>query len=189
MNALSRFPELIDVWNTASFDKELHGILDKHAELIRDYYLTSHQQWLEREASDHLMPYPENPHASGFMQLVEHLVMPSMEERAIRTWHYARLTNAEVVSILSGGIYLSTLTSIRARFAAMVAEGAFCQEVADALFADSPFQSEQLGSRSNKFWMVSHPVAVDDSGVEMLLESWGANPPISGSAIPNFRFC
>lgn len=173
MNGLSSSTEFIDVWNVATFDEELREILDAHAELIRDYYLTSRRQWLEREASDHLMPYPENPHANAFMRLIEFVVMPSMEDRVIRTWHYTRLTNAEVDLLRSGGIYLSTLTSIRARFAAMVEEGAFSKDVADKLFADSPFQSEQLGSRSNKFWMVSHPVTVEDGGVELLLESWG----------------
>ena len=83
------------------------------------------------------------------------------------------MTDAEVDTLRCDGIHLSTLDSVRARLAAQVAAGTFTQNIADQLFTDSPFQSNQLGARSAKFWMVSHPVDVKDSGVELLLESWG----------------
>jgi hypothetical protein len=165
-------PAIIDVWNAATFDNELRGDLDAHPEVIRDYCLTSRRQWLEREASEHIMPYPENPYAAEFQWVTEH-IMRLMEERTIRAWHYTRMTDAEVDALRHGGIYPSTLDNIRARFATQVAAGAFTEAVADRLFADSPYQSDQRGSRSNKFWMVSHPVDIEDGGVELLLESWG----------------
>src|SRR5690606_27283028 len=58
---------LIDVWHIDTFDANLRGDLDCHAELIRDYFLTSRRQWLERELSDRQMLYPENPYASKFL--------------------------------------------------------------------------------------------------------------------------
>lgn len=163
---------IIDVWDVQTFDEELRGDLHVHAELIRDYYVTSRSQWLEREASDHTRPYPENPHAGEFMWVTEH-IMRLMEERSIRAWHYARMTDAEIDAMRQVGIYLSSLDTIRERLATQVQAGTFSQEIADRLFTDSPFQSEQLGSRSNKFWMVSHPIRIHDGGVELLLESWG----------------
>lgn len=163
---------LIDVWDLDSFDAELRGNLEAHAELIRDYFLTSRRLWIEREASDHTRPYPENPYAGEFIWIEEH-VMRLMEERTIRAWHYTRMIDEEVAALRREGVYLSSLDSIRVRLAAQVKAGAFSEEVSDRLFADSPFQSEQLDSRSNKFWMVSHPVVIDDGGVELLLESWG----------------
>lgn len=162
----------VDVWDVGTFDEELRGDLDAHPEMILDFFVTSRRLWLEREASDHTHPYPENPHAGAFQWVTEH-IMRLMEERTIRAWHYSRMTDAEVEALRAGGIYPSTLDNIRARFAAQVVAGAFIGEVADRLFAESPYQSEQLDSRSNKFWMVSHPVDVEDSGVELLLESWG----------------
>jgi hypothetical protein len=163
---------LIDVWDIDTFDADLRGDLDCHADLIRDYMLTSRRQWLEREASDRRMPYPENPYAGKFLAVTEYM-MGLMEQRTIRAWHYTRMSDAEIAVLRRDGIHLSTLDAIRARLAAQVAAGSFSQDVADRLFADSPFQSDQLGSRSNKFWMVSHPIDVEDSGVELLLESWG----------------
>lgn len=165
-------PDIIDVWNVETFDAELRGDLDVHAEVIRNYMLTSRRQWLEREASDHTMAHPENPYAGEFIWVQEH-IMRLMEARTIRAWHYTRLTDVEVVVLRRDGIYLSSLDTIQSRFVAQVAAGAFTQEIADRLFADSPYQSDQLGSRSNKFWMVSHPVDIEDSGVEPLLENWG----------------
>ncbi|MES2176114.1 MAG: hypothetical protein V4523_19540 [Pseudomonadota bacterium] len=110
---------VIDVWDIDTFDNELRGDLDAHADLIRDYMITFRGQSCEHEASDHRMPCPENPHAGEFIA------------------------------------------------------GAFTKEVADRLFADSPYQSDQLAARSGKFWMTSHPVDIEDGGVEILLESWG----------------
>lgn len=163
---------IIDVWNVETFDGELRGDLDVHADVIRDYMITSRRQWIEREASDHIMPYPENPFAGEFMWVKEH-IMRLMEARTIRAWHYTRLTDAEIDALRRGGIYPSSLDTIRSRFAAQVAAGTFTQEIADRLFADSPYQSDQLDARSDKFWMVSHPVDIEDGGVELLLESWG----------------
>ena len=163
---------IIDVWNIATFDSELRGDLDAHAELIRDYMHTSRRQWLEHEASDHRMAHPENPHAGEFMAVKEH-ILRLMEARTIRAWHYTRLTDTEVDTLRRTGIYPSSLDNIRSRFDAQVVAGAFSQEVADRLFADSPYQSDQFDARSGKFWMTSHPIGIEDGGVAVFMESWG----------------
>lgn len=161
-----------DVWNVETFDEELHGDLDVQSDIVRDYMITSSRQCLEREASDRKMPYPGNPYAGEFNWVTER-IMRLMEARTIRAWHYTRMTDAEIGALRQRGIYLSTLDNIRLRFAAQVAAGVFSQEIADRLFADSPYQSDQRDSRSNKFWMVSHPVDIEDGSVELLLERWG----------------
>lgn len=163
---------LIDVWNVETFDDDLTAHLHSAAGLIRNYLTTSRRQYLEREASGHTQPYPINPYGSDYVAFTDGLV-PWMEARSIRVWHYTRLTDAEAEALLRDGIHLSDLTAIRRRLDAQVAAGAFSAEVAETLFADSPFQSEQFGSRSNKFWMVSHPHNIGDGSVELLLESWG----------------
>lgn len=180
---------IIDVWDVGTFDSELRSNLDTHSDVIRDYMLISRRQWLEREAFDHTIPYPENPYADEFIWVMEHIMLRLMEARTIRAWHYARLTNEEVDVLRQGGIYPSSPDTFRLRFAAQVAAGTFSQEVADRLFADSPYQSDQFDSRSGKFWMVSHPYNVEYYGVTLLLESWGASQPISGSEMPRSRAC
>ncbi len=164
---------IIDVWDIETFDVELRSNLDAYADLIRDYMSTNRRQWLEREASDHTGAYPENAFASAFMRVEEYIVMPLMEARTIRAWHYTRMTDREVDIILRDGIYPSSLANFRARLDAEVAAGSFRAETADRLFADSPYQSVQRASRSGKFWAVSNPHSIDDGGVELLVESWG----------------
>lgn len=163
---------LIDVWNVETFDDDLAAHLRDAADLIRDYLTTSRRQYLEREASDHTQPYPINPYGSEYVAFTDGFV-PWMEERSIRAWHYTRMTDAEAAALIRDGVHLSDLAAIRRRLDGQVAAGAFSAEVAEALLAGSPFQSEQLGSRSNKFWMVPHPRDIEDGGVELLLESWG----------------
>jgi hypothetical protein len=164
---------LIDVWDVSTFDRELRRGLDDHASLIRDYIMTDRRLFLEREASDRRLPAPENPFAVDFYRMTERVVMKIMASRTIRGWHYTRMTDDEVVSLRASGIYLSSLETIRSRLAAQVLAGAFSQDAADQLFADSPFSRGQEESRSSKFWMVSHPLTCDDGGVELLLGHWG----------------
>jgi hypothetical protein len=95
-----------------------------------------------------------------------------MESRTIRAWHYTRVVDSEVDVVRARGIYLSTLETLRQRLNAQVAAGLFSTEISDALYAASPFH-EQREIRSNKFWMTSHPIPIDDGGVTLLLKNWG----------------
>ena len=165
-------PTPIDVWDVETFDPELRGDLDLYADVIEKFLTTSRRHWLEREASDHTRPYPENPYAGEFQWVSDHIGW-LMAERTIRAWHYTRQTDREVEQLRRDGIRPSDMDFIRTRLSAQVSAGVLPQDVADRLLEDSPFQSDQRGSRSNKFWMVSHPHAVDDGGVELLVESWG----------------
>lgn len=65
---------LIDVWNVATFDDDLAAHLRGAADLIRDYLTTSRRQYLEREASDHTQPYPDNPYGSAYVAFTDGLV-------------------------------------------------------------------------------------------------------------------
>lgn len=163
---------LIDTWNDETFDPALLADLVTHSALIRDYWETSCRQMREREASTNLMAYPENPLAGDYLALKEH-IMGIMASRTIRAWHYTRMTNDEVQLVRQNGVHLSTIETIRARFARQVVAGHLTEEVAERLFADSPFQSDQLSARAGKFWMVSKPVSTTSSRVKPLLASWG----------------
>ena len=163
---------IIDVWDVRTFDEVLRADLDADADLIRNYLLTSHRLWEERQASDHTTSLPDNPYAGGIQAVKEH-IMRLMGTRTIRAWHYTRLTDAEADFVRKNGVYPSSLDNIRSRFSAQVAAGVFTQDIADRLFADSPYQSDQRGARVGKFWMVSQPAEVEDGGVNLLLQSWG----------------
>lgn len=159
---------IIDVWDITTFEAELGGDLDAHAELIRNFMSTSRRLWLEREPADHTMRYPENPCAGEFIAVSDHIGR-LMEDRTIRAWHYTRMTDAEVEALRRDGIHMPTPETPRA-ISGQVAAGVFGQAIADRLVADSPFQSDQRGSRLGEFWMVSHPHHIEDGGLELLLE-------------------
>lgn len=163
---------LIDTWNVETFDSALIADLSTNATLICDYLETSRQQSLEREASTRLSPFSENPHASDYMAMKERLTR-LMESRTIRSWHYTRMTDAEVDEVRQNGVHLSTLETLRARLAMQVAAGLMTCEVAERLVADSPFQGDQHEARTGKFWMVSCPIVPTSSAVAPLLAHWG----------------
>ncbi|MEN5229734.1 hypothetical protein [Brevundimonas naejangsanensis] len=162
----------IDVWNVASFDLNLHAALTADAALIRDFFETSRENFIQRELSDRTQPHPTNPFADDIMDLKDRLHV-LMSDRTIRGWHHTRMTDREVRTLRQDGIHVSSISSTRARIDALVADGAFSPAVADALMAASPFTRGQADIRTNQFWVTSHPHEADDSAVELLLESWG----------------
>lgn len=162
----------IDVWNIETFDVTLLVQLHSEAKLVCRYFVTERKNFLEREASDRKQPYPINPDADAFQQFVDSVIMPMMAERHIRAWHYTRLTEVEVERLRLGGIYVSSLDMIKLRLDALNLEGYISNSIANALYACSPFH-QQNHIRSNKFWMTSHPLPVDDLGVTLLLKRWG----------------
>lgn len=162
----------IDVWNLDTFDGEFLAILNANRDVLCNYELTSRKNYEEQQAAEGWVPLKDNPYAADRMYVVERIIMPVMEQRTIRAWHYTRLTDSEVAILTSNGIHTSDLTAIRRRLDAPVAAGTISTEIANAIYWESPFH-HQKDARSGKFWMVSHPYAIDDSGVELLLEHWG----------------
>lgn len=162
----------IDVWNIATFDDTLVMMLREHGDLVRDHLTTSRRQWIERELSDHTQPHVINPYGSDYIGFVE-AVGRAIKSLTIRAWHYCRMTDDEVVALRRTGITLSTIETLRARLDAQVQTGFLSSVEADSLFAASPFHSDQHGARVGKYWMTSHPVAPEDSGVELLVGRWG----------------
>jgi hypothetical protein len=162
----------IDVWNLETFDKALLAELNAWRDLLRNYELTSKRNFLEQRTTKGWVPLESNTYADQQNYVVEQVILPAMEQRTIRAWHYTRLTDREVALIESSGIYISDLAAIRQRLDAQVAARLLSARTADALHAASPFH-QQNDNRAGKFWMTSHPVSAEDSGVEPLLAHWG----------------
>jgi hypothetical protein len=163
---------LIDVWNVETFDEDVLRKLRARAELVRSYIAT---EWeiLESEASGLRPAYRSNPHSKSYHRLLEDLDR-DMETRTIRAWHYTRLTDAEVEAMRATGIDLSSLGAIRQRLDMQVAAKEISAGTADALYGASPFHHpDQIGPRSDKFWMTSHPVEIGDGRVTLFLRNWG----------------
>ena len=162
----------IDVWNLETFDKALLAELNAWRDLLRNYELTSKRNFLEQQNAKGWVPLKSNTYADERNYVVEQFIMPAIGQRIIRAWHYTRLTDDETAFLESDGIYVSDLAKIRRRLDALVAASMLSVRIADALYLASPFH-QQNESRSGKFWMTSHPVFPDDSGVELLLAHWG----------------
>lgn len=171
----STLPTIIDVWDLGTFDEDLLKVLESNTDLIRAYFDTDKQIFLSYDlgrGADRPMLRPENPYAAEFYSLLEAMDR-RMAARTIRAFHYTRLTDEEVTALRRSGVYLSTPETLRRRLDALVASGGLSADVADRLYAESPFHSDQFQARSGKFWMASHPLPADDSGVVPLMKHWG----------------
>ncbi|MBD9638478.1 hypothetical protein IB277_19435 [Ensifer sp. ENS07] len=163
---------LIDVWDIKTFDEVIIAELDANSEVLCNYEHTSKKDYREQEAAKRWVPLKENPYAAKRQRILEDIIMPLMEQRTIRAWHYTRLTDDEVQRLKSDGIHTSDLAAIRRRLDAQVATGLIQANVANALHAASPFHHQEE-ARSGKFWMTSHPFPVDHHAIELLVAHWG----------------
>ena len=163
---------IIDVWNIDTFDDVLLASLYARSEVVRQYMVAEKRNFVEYVTAERWQPLQSNSYAPAYQDFVERSILPAMEKRTIRAWHYTRLTDAEVELLRSGGIYMPTTDTIRMRLTAQIAEGSLSPENANALYEVSPFH-KQNEARANKFWMTSHPQSIDDSGVTLFLEHWG----------------
>jgi hypothetical protein len=166
---------VIDVWDCATFDAQLMDQLESDADEMLRYFQTDHRIFLEHDlgrGTGRSTLRPDNPHAESFSRIRE-AVAEALHERTIRAWHYTRLTDVEVEVLRREGVHLSTPESLRQRLDALVTAGDLSLEAANELYVRSPFHSSQLDGRVNRFWMTSHPIDVDDGGVEPLMKHWG----------------
>jgi hypothetical protein len=166
---------IIDVWDIRTFDAGLIAFLEPHVELVCSYMGVEHEIFLShdlgRGQERHIVP-PENPYHRDFLAL-EEAAREQMEQRTIRAFHYTRLTDDEVAKLKLRGIHLSTPETLKNRLDQLVIDGIITSDIASALYKESPFHGNQQESRTDKFWMVSHPVCTDDSGVTRFMRYWG----------------
>ncbi len=166
---------LIDVWHAGTFDEDLKATLTREADLVFGYFTSDRRIFLEydyKPGPNRPFLRPDNPHTAAFAAFRE-MIELLMRTRVIRAWHYTRLTNSEVDRLRHEGVHLSTPETLRSRLDSLVLSGALAAHLADTLYAASPFHGDQHDARLNKFWMASHPVAVDDGGVRPLISRWG----------------
>ena len=166
--------EIIDLWNVNTFDAELLAALESNTETLCNYFLREQEifnTYHRASIFDRPPVRPENVFASSFFG-VEGLISNLMKSRSIRAFHYTRLTDDEVETLLSEGIHLSTPESLRARLAKLASAGSLTEDEIEILQDASPFQT-QRDIREGMFWMTSHPLTICDGGLEELLGIWG----------------
>lgn len=165
---------LLDTKNPHTFDAELLiELRDNHA-LIRDYLLRDREIFETYDnyyGSGRPLFRLGNPHGTPFHAFLESLI-PMMETKVIRGFHYTRITDAEVEIMRAEGIRLSTPSFLETRLASLVSAGFLTINEVGKILAESPFKS-QLDIRQNMFWMVSSRLPMDHGGVEPLLATWG----------------
>lgn len=165
----------IDLWDLHSFDEELHVELNNNSTLIQNYIKADMEIYnISENCNGHYGPIirPTNQYAQDYINL-KGLFKKLMDKRSIRAFHYTRLTDHEIASIHLDGIYLSTQDFLSERLSKLVKIGYLTSSEAVILYTNSSIHGNQHNARSNKFWMVSNPIPVIDSGVKPLLSYWG----------------
>ena len=168
-------PAIIDVWSANTFDSVLLKFLTSKADLVRAYFDTDRDIFLSYDlgrGQPRPMMRPDNPYAPDFYSLLD-TADELMAARTIRAFHYTRLTDDEVTDLSRSGIHLSTPATLLRRFNTLVTSAVLPRAIADSLYAQSPFHSDQREARAGKFWMVSHPTPPEDGGVVPLMKHWG----------------
>jgi len=167
-----RIMRLIDVWDVATFDQELVSFLEDHADLLRSYWTEDKRLFDERERQTLRGPPQHNAYGPAFSALKEEATT-LMGDRTIRTWHFTRLTDAEVADVRARGMVPMHSDHIRQRLDALVDAELLAPPMADTLFAASPYHAQLQRNREGRIWLTGQPYPLDDSGVVELVTAWG----------------
>ncbi len=166
--------DLLDTSNPKTFDDELLVALRGNHTVIQDYLIRDREIFETYDnyyGPDRPLPRPDNPHSIPFQAFQERLI-PLMETRVIRGFHYTRMTDAELETMRAQGIHLSTPSYLETRLDALLSAGLLTVDEVRTILDQSPFKT-QLDIRQNMFWMVSSRLPMDDGGVKPLLAAWG----------------
>lgn len=165
---------MLNTSDPKTFDDELLDALrDKHT-LIRDYLTRDREIFGTYDnyyGTSRPHSRPDNLHRNSFQVFQESLI-PLMEARFIRGFHYTRITDAELEIMCAEGIRLSTPSYLKTRLDALVSANLLTTVEARIISDQSPFKT-QLDVRQNMFWMMSSRLPMDDVGVKPLLAAWG----------------
>jgi hypothetical protein len=162
--------ELVDVWNSNTFGREIRAYLLENQLLIEQYHREDDRlDGLDND--EHLAEHLQgNRHFGQFEGLQLH-VANALAGRQIRVWHYTRLFDFEV-SAIKNAIELSTVESMQARLTELKRRGHLTDQEIETLLEGSALKT-QKEVRENRFFCVPSPISVTDSGVELLLGNWG----------------
>lgn len=94
-----------------------------------------------------------------------------LEPYALVGWHCTRLTDAEIHSILSGGMQPPNESILRARINAVLAAGLISPETAAALLGKH--QAAEPSRRGRIWWCFYPPRESGQGGIGALLGTWG----------------
>lgn len=179
--------QAIDLWDFGTYDDALAGLLRAHADVVRRRSAgerseaAGHERRLRPSQPDTELDDPRREACRRLEELVANL----LQDRTMRAFHYTRLADDEVEAVHRHGIRLSTAEALRDRLDARVAAGELTSGDGDAIFAHSPIHKQEV-ARSNMFWMISHPTALDDPAVSSFSRYWGGevvHMPWEGSSL------
>jgi hypothetical protein len=165
---------VLDTSDPKTFDEELLVALRDQHSLIQDYLIR------EREIFETYDNYygkgrplcrPHNQFWSPFQAFRDSLI-PLMDTRAIRGFHYTRMTDDELEIMRADGISLSTPSYLEIRLNALFSADLLTFDEVQIILDQSPFKT-QLDTRQNMFWLVSSRLPMEDEGVKPLLATWG----------------
>ncbi|MCR9273250.1 MULTISPECIES: hypothetical protein [Mameliella] len=162
--------ELVDVWNSSTFGREILAFLHENQALLEEYHRED-ERLESLDNNEHLAEKLQgNRYFSQFEDLQIHIAS-ALAGRQIRVWHYTRLLDFEVAA-MKGAIELSTAERMQARLAELKRRRLLTDQEFEILLEGSSLKT-QKEIRENRFFCVPSPIGVTDRGVELLLGNWG----------------
>lgn len=163
---------MIDLWDLKTLPPATTALLDDGEQLIRDHANKDHIINIARASAGLTGSIPSNEFGDDVFDLKQR-IETSVKAETLRTFHYTRMTDAEVAAIVSDGITMTSPSMFRRKLEDVVVSGYMTRKAADDVYAKSPIVTSRHGERGNMFWSCAIPYPITDDGIEAFLRCWG----------------
>ncbi|MEQ1952657.1 hypothetical protein [Mesorhizobium sp. CN2-181] len=161
----------LDLWDVGTYDADIEDWLHRHKSLILGYFDFEKKRDEEMEKEARWSASPPNPYSADYLRAREDLA-GILASKEIRVFHYSRMTDREVKSLVSNGIVPTSSSFLKERIDHIVEEGLLSKEQGGRIFAESPLHFADSGIRKG-FWTTTVPFQPSDGAVNLLVGFWG----------------
>jgi hypothetical protein len=163
---------MIDLWDLNTLPPATTSLLARGEQLIRNHVNKDHTIGVARANAGLKGNIPSNEFGDDMSDLKRE-IETSVKLESLRTFHYTRMTDAEVAVIVRNGITMTSLSMFRRKLDDVVASGHITRAAVDDVYAKSPIVTGRHGERGNKFWSCAIPYPITDDRIETFLRCWG----------------
>lgn len=170
---------MIDIWDINTYTDDIRSYLNENADIVRRYWedeirIANIVRPEEDTIEELVFHLPPNEFQAPYHNVVDGLDR-ILREKTFRTFHYTRLTEAEVQIIGEHGVKPNNQEFLEHRLVGLVDDSLLSEELATNVLGSSEFKLATMPVLLGGFSVTSMPMPINHDHVSSHLRFWGGH--------------